>query len=136
MTIRPGDFGTAISCIDGRVQQPLSDWLKLYCHVRWVDLVTEPGPDKLLAEGPAGTIEAVRQKVSFSVRMHHSEVVAVSGHHDCAGNPATVEEHLEQIRRSVEVVAGWDLPVRVVGLWVNEWGWVDLVCDHQPAKRA
>jgi hypothetical protein len=136
MTIRPGDFGTAISCIDGRVQQPLSDWLKLYCHVRWVDLVTEPGPDKLLAEGPAETIEAVRQKVSFSVRMHHSEVVAVSGHHDCAGNPATTEEHLVQIRRSVEVVAGWDLPVRVVGLWVNEWGWVDLVCDHQPTIQA
>ena len=53
MTVRPGDFGTAISCIDGRVQQPVSDWLKLYCHVRWVDLVTEPGPDRLLAAGPA-----------------------------------------------------------------------------------
>ncbi len=136
MTIRAGDFGTAISCIDGRVQQPLSDWMKLYCHVRWVDLVTEPGPDKLLAEGPAGTIEAVQQKVLFSVRMHHSEVVAVSGHHDCAANPATVEEHLEQIRRGVEVVAGWDPRVRVIGLWVNESGWVDLVCDHQPTNRA
>ena len=135
MTIRAGDFGTAISCIDGRVQQPLSDWMKLYCHVRWVDLVTEPGPDKLLTEGPAGTIEAVRQKVQFSVHMHRSEVVAVSGHHDCAANAATTEEHLEQIRRGVEVVAGWDPRVRVIGLWVNESGWVDLVCDRQPAGQ-
>jgi hypothetical protein len=26
--------------------------------------------------------------------------------------------------------------VRVVGLWVNESGWVDLVCDHQPATQS
>ena len=129
MTIRPGDFGTAISCIDGRVQQPLSDWLKLYCHVRWVDLITEPGPDLVLTAGDPATLETIRHKVSFSVRAHGSHVVAVSGHHDCAANPASHEEHLAQIRRSADIVAGWGLPVRVVGLWVNEWGWVDLVCE-------
>ncbi len=130
-----GNFGTAVNCIDGRVQQAVSDWVKHHCRVRWVDAITEPGPDKVLSAGESPALEAIRAKVTLSVRAHGSGVVAVGGHYDCAGNPVTDEEHFEQIRRSVEVVAGWDLPVRVIGLWVNEqWG-VDIVCEHGSRDR-
>ena len=42
-------FATAITCIDGRVQQPIVDWMKLHTNVHYVDLITEPGPDRLRA---------------------------------------------------------------------------------------
>ena len=130
-----GNFGTAVNCIDGRVQQAVSDWVKHHYRVRWVDAITEPGPDKVLSAGDSPALEAIRAKVALSVRAHGSGVVAVAGHYDCAGNPVTDEEHFEQIRRSVEVVAEWGLPVRVIGLWVNEqWG-VDLVSEHGSRDR-
>ena len=134
MTIQLSDFGTAVNCIDGRVQQLVADWVKAHYHVRWVDAITEPGPDKVLAEGLAAA-EAIRAKVTLSVRAHGSGVVAVCGHYDCAGNPTTDEEHLAQVRRCVEVVASWELPVHVVGLWVNDRWSVDLVCEQGMRDR-
>jgi hypothetical protein len=46
--------------------------------------------------------------------------VAVVGHHDCAANTATREQRIAQIRLSIERIAGWGMPVAVIGLWVNE----------------
>lgn len=34
-------FATAITCIDGRVQQPIMDWVKLHVNVHHVDLVID-----------------------------------------------------------------------------------------------
>lgn len=59
-------FATAINCIDGRAQVPALDWIKLHCNVHFVDLITEPGADKVLTEGPAETIAAIRRKAEFS----------------------------------------------------------------------
>ena len=112
-----GEFATAINCIDGRAQQPVADWLKLNQHVRYVDAITEPGVDKVLAEGSPEQIEAIRRKVLISVNAHGSRAIAVAGHHDCA-----------HIRRSVETIAAWGLPVQVIGLWVNELFWIEEVC--------
>jgi carbonic anhydrase len=123
-----GEFATAINCIDGRAQQPVADWLKLNQHVRYVDAITEPGVDKVLAEGSPEQIEAIRRKVLISVNAHGSRAIAVAGHHDCAGNPVSKEEHLEHIRQSVETIAAWGLPVQVIGLWVNELFWIEEVC--------
>ncbi|HET8626959.1 MAG TPA: carbonic anhydrase [Thermomicrobiales bacterium] len=123
-----GDFGTAINCIDGRAQQPVADWLKLNHHVRYVDTVTAPGVDGLLAAGDPATIETLRQYVEVSTGAHESAVIAIAGHHGCAGNPVSKDEHLADIRRSVDEVAGWGLPARVVGLWVNESWAIEEVC--------
>ncbi len=120
-------FGTAITCIDGRVQQPIRNWIIDRYGVDYVDIISEPGPDKLLAEGWPSDVAPVRHKVTFSVKNHHARIVAVSGHHDCAGNPATAEEHWAQIRRSVDLIRSWDLPAEVIGLWVNEHWAVEVV---------
>lgn len=122
-------FGTAITCIDGRVQRPVSDWVKFNFNVHHVDLITEPGPDKVLSTGPSQLIEDVMRKVAFSVRHHFSPIVAVSGHDTCAANPVSREEHVQQILDGVEVVLSYNLNVRVVGLWVSEWGSVELLWD-------
>ncbi|MBI4199747.1 MAG: hypothetical protein HY535_04675 [Chloroflexi bacterium] len=112
-------FGTAINCIDGRVQQPVAEWIKKNHQVDFVDMVTEPGPDKALATGDARLRDALRAKVQVSINAHHSRVVAIAGHHNCAANPASREEHQAQVRQGARLIASWGLPVRVVGLWVG-----------------
>ena len=122
-------FATAITCIDGRVQQPVSEWIKLRFNVRYVDLITEPGPDKLFADASSKVIDAIVQKTLFSITHHHSTVVALAGHDTCAANSASKEEHFAQILEGVQVLISYRLPAQIIGLWVNEWGSVDLVSD-------
>lgn len=129
-------FATAVTCIDGRVQQPIVDWVKLNTNVHYVDLITEPGPDLMLSDGPTLVIEEIVRKVSFSIQHHASNVVAVTGHHDCAANHASREEHIEHILDGVRVVLSYQPNVRVLGLWLNEWESVELVWDTQQQTRA
>jgi len=124
-------FATAITCIDGRVQRPVTDWVKLHVNVHHVDLITEPGPDRVFSSGPSELVDEVMRKVSFSVRHHFSEVVILSGHDTCAANAVSKEEHREQILDGVERILTFRLKVRVLGIWVNEWGSVDLIYDSQ-----
>jgi carbonic anhydrase len=124
-------FATAITCIDGRVQQPVADWVKLNINVEYVDLVTEPGPDKVLSSETTYVVDEIIRKISFSIRHHNSPVVALCGHHDCAANDADREGHIEQILEGVRVLQSYNLNVRLLGLWLNEWGSVEMVCDTQ-----
>ena len=124
-------FATAITCIDGRVQQPVADWMKLHTNVQYVDLVTEPGPDKVLSSESTFVVDEIIRKVTFSVRYHESPVVALCGHHDCAANHSNREEHIEQIIEGVRVLMSYRLNVRLLGLWLNEWNSIELVWDTQ-----
>jgi len=109
-------FVTAINCIDGRVQLPVISYMKRKFKADYVDMVTAPGADKMLAEGIDKTL---RRKVSVSVEAHGSKVVAVVGHYGCAGAPESKAEHLAHIKLGVECVKRWKLDVKIVGLWVN-----------------
>lgn len=109
--------GTSISCMDGRVQEPLRKWIMVQYGVDYVDVVTLPGMDKVVSDNT--DVDQVRKMAALSVSAHKSPVVVVSGHHDCAGNPVSREEHIEHIQRSVGVIRTWDLGVEVVGVWVN-----------------
>ena len=114
-------FGTAINCMDGRVQIPVIEWLKKQYDVDYVDTITESGPERLLAEEKDRmSIESIRKRLQISVTRHNSNIVAVVGHHDCAGNPTDKETQLRQISNAVRTVESWDFEVRVVGLWVDE----------------
>jgi hypothetical protein len=134
--VATGTFVTAINCMDGRVQGPVSRWLKQQFQADYVDMITEPGPDGLMTAGPISTLESIKSRVSISVNAHRSRVVAVVAHHDCSGYPASKEEHLAAVRKCADIVASWLFPVRVLGLWVDEhWG-VEPVCDSQRVAKA
>lgn len=124
-----GHFATAINCIDGRAQRPVSEWIRLQHGIDYVDTITQPGPEKVLTQGPQPVIDAMRQNVAVSVTAHQSTLVAVAAHYQCAGNPVSDDEHKSQVRQACQVVAGWGFPVRVIGLWVNEWWQVELIAD-------
>jgi hypothetical protein len=124
-----GTFATVVNCIDGRAQGPVSDWIRIHCQASFVDTITTPGPDKLLSSGPHSKVDHIREAVEVSVNAHKSGAVVVAGHYDCAANKVSDGEHKEQIRAAVEVIRSWGLPVRVAGLWVNEWWQIEVVED-------
>lgn len=122
-----GSFATSVSCIDGRIQDPISGWIRTNHGVDFVDTVTEPGLDKRISEFP-DIAEELRKKVVISIKAHKSRLVVVSGHADCAGNPVTDDEHRDHIRKGAEVVKSWNLGVDVVGVWVDHDWKVSPVC--------
>ena len=113
-----GKFATSVSCMDGRIQIPLTNWIKENFSVDYVDTITEPGIDKLVADNT--DLESIKIKVGISINKHESELIVVSGHYDCAGNPVSDEEHITQIKKGIEVISSWNLGVKVVGVWVDD----------------
>jgi carbonic anhydrase-like protein len=114
-------FVTAINCIDGRTQEPVTTFLKQKFDVDYVDMITEPGPDKILADNQnVGLIGSIKSRVAISVEKHGSKTIAIVGHYDCAGNPAEKEEHLRQIGEAVGNIKEWGWAGEVYGLWVDE----------------
>lgn len=112
-----GKFATSVSCIDGRIQFPLSGWIKEKYSVDFVDVISEPGVDKKIVEQL--DIESIKHKIGISISAHKSKLIVVSGHHDCAGNPVSEEVHISQIKKGVELISSWGLDVEVVGAWVD-----------------
>ena len=122
-------FAAAINCIDGRVQGPVTEWMKLHAQVQYVDMITEPGVDKVISTGVVQKTGPIAEKLRISIDAHGTRVVAVVGHFDCAANPVSVEEHKVQVEDCVAIIRTWDASLRVIGLYVNEWNAIDVVYD-------
>lgn len=120
-------FGTALNCIDGRTQIPVIKWMRENLGLDYVDLITEPGMDRVLSQGDWFENQRLKEKVLISVTAHNSNVVTVVGHYDCAANPVSDREHFRDIAESTYTVKSWGLPVRVIGLWVDEHSQVHVV---------
>ena len=116
-------FATAINCMDGRVQVPVSDWMLKTFGVQYVDVVTEPGPIKALAEQAPALTDNIKRRVEISVQKHGSRTVVLVAHGDCAGNPVSKDESLRQLKDGVDVIRSWGFPVTVVGLWLGDPEW-------------
>lgn len=113
-------FATAINCIDGRTQTPVIEFMKKKFGVDFIDMITTPGPNKLLAEDKNSfLIETIKNGVEISVNKHYSALVAVVGHYDCAANPTDKENHIEQILKAIKKVESWNLNVQIIGLWID-----------------
>ena len=117
------DFCTSIHCMDGRIQEPIIKYLKNTYALPYVDTITEPGPCKILAEGEDNEIVAsIIKRIEISINKHGSKLIAVSGHHDCAGNPCDEETHKKQIKQSVKYLKDQYSQIKITGLWVdNDW---------------
>ena len=122
-----GKFATAVNCMDGRVQLPVIEYMRKKFGVDFVDSVTEACADGILGHRSA-RVTAIKKRVEISVKKHGSRVVAVVGHHDCAGNPVSKETHIKEIKDDVKIVSEWFPGVKVVGLCVGEDWKVREVC--------
>jgi carbonic anhydrase len=114
-------FATAINCMDGRVQEPVIRFMKEKFGVDYVDMITMPGPDKILGENTdPHTVESTRNRIGISVSKHGSEAILMAGHGDCAGNPVQEEVHLKQIQEAARLIHTWFPKVKVLPAWIDE----------------
>ena len=116
-------FACAINCMDGRIQDAVKNYIKEHHGVDYVDMVTEPGPNKILADNAdAGAVENIKKRVGISVEHHGANVIAIVGHFGCAGNPVEKDQQVEHLRQAKKTVESFGFPAEIILLWVGE-GW-------------
>ena len=83
--------------MDGRTQLPIIAYLRAKCKVDCVDVVTEAGPVKILADCEDRVlVDSIKRRVEISIGKHRSKYIAVVGHFDCAGNPVSKETQISK----------------------------------------
>ena len=116
-------FCTAVNCTDGRVQLPVINYLTERFSANHVDMITEPGPNRILSELSASMIvNSIISRIDMSIRKHSSRGIAVVGHHDCEANPYQKEEQICNIQESIIFLKKRFPNVEIIGLWVDQ-GW-------------
>lgn len=121
-------FCTAINCMDGRVQLPVNEYLRGRYGVDYVDTITEPGPNGILAAGTdAAAVDSILRRVDISVHKHGSRAVVIVGHYECTGNPADKVTQIRQLHQAVALLAGRYADVEILAVWVDENGRVSQV---------
>lgn len=114
------EFACVIKCMDGRIQNVVSAYMRKKLGVPYIDAITVAGPVKVLAEFKKEKILAdLKFRAGISVNAHKSEVIAVCGHFDCAMVYATDEEQIEMVHVAVKNVSTWFEGVKVIGLFVT-----------------
>jgi hypothetical protein len=107
--------------MDGRVQEPVIAWMKNEYAAQFVDLITEAGPNRVLsANTDQHAVESIKSRIDILVRKHGSNVIAIVGHYDCAGNPEGEEVQLDDTLAARELVKSWYPECTVLGLWVDD----------------
>lgn len=112
-------FGTVVTCLDGRTHRKVSDYLTATFGVRYLDTITTAGAVKHLAETTEQT-PFLLENVDISMAKHGSNQIAVVAHHDCAGNPIPENAQKRQLLAATAVVADRRPDAEVMALWVNE----------------
>lgn len=112
-------FGTVITCMDGRPQRKVADYLTTSLGVRHLDTITTAGAVRHLATDTDQT-RALLDNLAVSIRHHGSRNVAIVAHFDCVGNPVSEKSQKEQVREAMARVRETYPDVEVVGLWVGE----------------
>lgn len=125
-------FIAAVLCIDGRFRRCLVDWLVDRYSADYVDLITEPGPDRILSARPLGsTARDIRRKLDVSLTAHAARAIVLVGHEDCAGNPVLPEDHRLQIGHSTAVLRDWYPDRPVLGVFVDSRCEVHVVVEDR-----
>lgn len=115
-----GTFATAINCMDGRTQTPVNEYLRKKFNVDYIDTITEPGPNGILAKNSdLKTIESIKKRIEISTIKHGSKHIAVVGHHDCAGNPVDEKTQKDNIIQAIETIKSLGFKEEIIGLWVD-----------------
>jgi len=124
-------FTCVINCMDGRVQDVVKNYMQKTYNVDYVDMVTEPGPNKILCDCKdcdEAVVKDIKKRVEISVHHHGSKVVAIVGHFGCAGNPTEKEEQIKHLQKAKKTVEAFGFPVEVINLWVDgDWETVELI---------
>jgi hypothetical protein len=107
--------------MDGRTQLPVINYLQERFNAQYVDVVSEPGPNGILAkQTDQSLVESIFKRVDISLQHHHSKGIAIVGHHDCAGNPVEKPEQIANVQEAIALLKSHYSEVEIIGLWVDE----------------
>ena len=113
-------FYTAINCMDGRIQEPVTNYIKKNFNVLFVDMITGAGPVKILSNKKSENLESLISCIDISLKKHKSKGIVIVAHYDCAGNPISDEEQKKLLQKSVIFLVNKYINVSVCGLWVDK----------------
>jgi len=126
MTKVDPQFATVINCMDGRVQEPVNQWMQTRTGARYIDAITEAGPDRIMAS-TATASRLIMQRILVSRDKHGSRELALVAHFDCSGNPGSKQHHLKQLQQAARILETWNLDMHIMLLWVNADWQVELI---------
>ena len=115
----PNQFCTAVTCMDGRIQESVASFLRDHFQAQWVDTVTEAGPVGALAEGVSSTVESVNYRVGISINAHASVGIGVIAHESCAAVAGGQLEQAPLALASAQSLRAEFPGVKVIALWVQ-----------------
>lgn len=124
-------FAAVINCMDGRVQEPVNEWMKATTGATYIDVITEAGPDRIMSS-TATASRLILNRILVSRDKHASNQIALVAHHDCAGNPVSKAQHIEHLTQAGKIMATWNLGMTIYMLWVNEKWQVELISTINP----
>jgi hypothetical protein len=114
-------FCTTVNCMDGRVQLPVIYYLKNRFQADYVDVISEPGPNLILAKHTVPIlVKSIFSRLQVSVKKHKSKGIAIVGHFDCSGNPGSKEEQIQHTKTAIDLVKKTFNRIEIIGLWVDE----------------
>ncbi|AYD39465.1 hypothetical protein D4Z93_02485 [Clostridium fermenticellae] len=123
------NFGTLLNCMDGRTQLPAINWIRNNFNVEYVDIISEPGIDKLIYLKNKDFLKSIENKLFISLKKHNSDIIFIAGHYDCAANDANKSEHIKHIKASVKILKKLHDDVKIIGLWIDENFEVEVCCE-------
>jgi carbonic anhydrase len=114
-------FCTVINCMDGRVQLSVIKYLQKRFNAKYVDSITEAGPNLILSKREDDVlVKAILDRLKISVEKHNSVGIAIVGHYDCAGNPASKDDQIIHIQKAMHFLRQHYEDMKIIGLWVDE----------------
>ena len=113
-------FATAVGCMDGRGQEPVSEYARARWHVSYIDTITDAGIVNHIAHTHnVEYLANIKTKIiDVSVLKHGSRGVVVWGHQECAGHPVPDEHHIEDIKKAAKRIHEMEPGVEVVPVFV------------------
>ena len=120
-------FYTVINCMDGRIQESVTNYIKKKYNALFVDMITGAGPVKIFSNKKTENLESIISCIDISLKNHKSKGIAIVAHYDCAGNPVSDEEQKKILKKAVAFLVNKYINVSVCGLWVNKNGKVEKI---------
>jgi reverse gyrase len=114
--------------MDGRVQLPVIKWIIENYEVEYVDMITSPGMDGVLADKKIN-IDDILEKINVSKKVHSTEHIFIVGHHNCLANPVNALTHKTHINEAVNRIKELNSSSNVIGLWVNNKSMMQIIAN-------
>jgi len=113
-------FCTIITCIDGQIQNSVSQFVLSKFDAKFADIITEPGPCKILSKhGNVALQQSIFNRLKISVEKHNSNQIALVAHEDCTGNQTEKEAQIQLLFESKQWIESRFPDAKIMLLWAN-----------------